>query len=382
MSKDSLTVVRSNGDCEPFLRGIMTRTLTEQGVSFEKAYLITKEVKKKLNRRRQITSTDLGSLLEKYLEQKYPRLQRNPVKSELPQLWVHSGESRYPFSKGMLSQSITSAGISPGKAYLISRQIEQDLILLGKMEIKSEELTQMVRQQLQAQFSPDIARTYEVASRINDLPHPVILYVAGAPGTGKSTLAQALASRLGILNVVGTDSIREVMRLSFSKEIVPTLHASSFEAGSQLVFDEKRASQERVIAGFVLQSQQVCVGIRAMVRRAIAEGTNLLIEGVHLLPFLVKMPEFDGQAYHIPLLLRLQEGEDHMNRFRIRGKLQQRRAEKHYLKHFEEIRTVHEYYHQHSQQFDLDQVDNVELDQTIQQSLQIVLSNLQEQLTN
>ncbi|MEK9971863.1 MAG: ATP cone domain-containing protein, partial [Deltaproteobacteria bacterium] len=290
MSKDSLTVVRSNGDREPFLRGIMTRTLTEQGVSFEKAYLITKEVKKKLNRRRQITSTDLGLLLEKYLEQKHPRLQRNPIKSELPQLWVHRGESRYPFSKGMLSQSITSAGISPGKAYLISRQIEQDLILLGKIEIKSEELIQLVRQQLQAQFSPEIARTYEVASRINDLPHPVILYVAGAPGTGKSTLAQALASRLGILNVVGTDSIREVMRLSFSKEIVPTLHVSSFEAGSQLVFDEKKASQERMIAGFVLQSQQVCVGIRAMVRRAIAEGTNLLIEGVHLLPFLVRMP--------------------------------------------------------------------------------------------
>ena len=153
-------------------------------------------------------------------------------------------------------------------------------------------------------------------------------------------------------------------------------------AGSQLVFDEKKASQERMIAGFVLQSQQVCVGVRAMVRRAIAEGTNLLIEGVHLLPFLVRMPEFEGRAYHIPLLLRLQEGEDHMNRSRIRGKLHQRRAEKHYLKHFEEIRTVHEYYHQQSQQFDLDQVDNVELDQTIQQSLQIVLSNLQEQLAN
>ena len=59
MSKDSLTVVRSNGDREPFLRGIMTRTLTEQGVSFEKAYLITKEVKKKLNRRRPVSYTHL-----------------------------------------------------------------------------------------------------------------------------------------------------------------------------------------------------------------------------------------------------------------------------------------------------------------------------------
>ena len=93
----------------------MTRTLTEQGVSFEKAYLITKEVKEEA----EPTSADhfnrSGTAAGKILEQKHPRLQRNPIKSELPQLWVHRGESRYPFSKGMLSQSITSAGISQAR---------------------------------------------------------------------------------------------------------------------------------------------------------------------------------------------------------------------------------------------------------------------------
>lgn len=384
MSKENLVVVRSNGNREPFLRGIMTRTLTEQGIPFNKAYRIAQEVKKQLNRRQEVSSHDLTRLLNKHLKQKYPDLTpRTIMEAALPQLWVLREETRYPFSKGMLTQSITSAGVTPGKAYLIARRIQQDLVLTGQEEVTSEELVQRVRAQLQEQCDPDTARIYEIASRINDLPNPVILYVAGAPGTGKSTLATALANRLGILNVVGTDSIREVMRLSFSGEVVPALHVSSFEAGRYLVFaDDKDAPQNRMIAGFNLQSQQVCVGVRAMVRRAIEEGTNLVIEGVHLLPFLIKIPEFEERAYHIPLILRLPEGDDHQNRFRIRGKLQQHRAENHYLQHFEEIRAIHDYYQQQAQLLDLDQVDNVELDQTIQQSLQIVLTNLQSQLTS
>jgi CRP/FNR family cyclic AMP-dependent transcriptional regulator len=40
-------------------------------------------------------------------------------------------------------------------------------------------------------------------------------------------LATQLATRLGIVRVVASDAIREVMRALFSHELMPTLHASS-----------------------------------------------------------------------------------------------------------------------------------------------------------
>jgi 2-phosphoglycerate kinase len=385
MSKDGLMVIKSDGTREPFLRGIMTRTLTQQGVSFDKAYRIAQELKQKLAKRDEVQTHELQRLLEEHLRKRHPNVELSQAPPEpiaLPQIWVRRDDIRYPFSKGLLTQSITSAGVSPGRAYLIARQIQYDLVQTEHTDLSSSELLQIVIDQLQQRYGTEVARSYEIASHINDLQRPVIVYLAGAPGTGKSTLATALASRLGILNVVGTDSIREVMRLAFTAEVVPALHVSSFEAGDYLVFHSPERAENRMIAGFNLQSQQVCVGVKAMVHRSIQEGTSLVVEGVHLLPFLTSMPEFAENAFHIPIILQLPNEEQHINRFRMRGKDHQNRAESRYLQHFEDIRAIHNYYAQQSQEHDLDIVDNEELDGAIQQSLQIVISNLQEQMVS
>ncbi len=58
--------------------------------------------------------------------------------------------------------------------------------------------------------------------------------LCGTSGTGKSTLASLLASRLGITSVVSTDSIRHMMR-SFSSEAQdPLLWGSTYQAGEFL----------------------------------------------------------------------------------------------------------------------------------------------------
>ena len=60
---------------------------------------------------------------------------------------------------------------------------------------------------------------------------PLVILIGGATGVGKSTIATQLAARLGIVRVVATDAIREVMRSMLSPELMPTLHTSSFHAG-------------------------------------------------------------------------------------------------------------------------------------------------------
>ena len=58
--------------------------------------------------------------------------------------------------------------------------------------------------------------------------------LGGPSGTGKSTLASLLASRLGISSVLSTDSVRHIMRNFMLKEENEVLFASTYEAGNAL----------------------------------------------------------------------------------------------------------------------------------------------------
>lgn len=60
----------------------------------------------------------------------------------------------------------------------------------------------------------------------------VIVMLAGTSGTGKSTLASLLGSKLGISTVLSTDTIRHILRNFISKEENPILFASTYETGS------------------------------------------------------------------------------------------------------------------------------------------------------
>jgi len=58
--------------------------------------------------------------------------------------------------------------------------------------------------------------------------------LGGTSGTGKSTLASLLASRLGISTVLSTDSIRHIMRNFLSQSTNGVLFASTYEAHKQV----------------------------------------------------------------------------------------------------------------------------------------------------
>lgn len=62
------------------------------------------------------------------------------------------------------------------------------------------------------------------------------MLLAGTSGTGKSTLASLLGSRLGISTVISTDTIRHIMRNFVDKEENPILFASTYETANYVNF--------------------------------------------------------------------------------------------------------------------------------------------------
>lgn len=57
----------------------------------------------------------------------------------------------------------------------------------------------------------------------------MIILLAGTSGTGKSTLASLLASKMGITTIVSTDSIRHMLRSFTTEAEDPVLWASTYQ---------------------------------------------------------------------------------------------------------------------------------------------------------
>ena len=102
---------------------------------------------------------------------------------------------------------------------------------------------------------------------------PRLLVITGSSGVGKSTLSARAAASLEFSKIATTDTIRETLRTQFDADQLPALHRSSFEpAGSGVVQDWHETVK-------VLSE-----GVAAVVRRASMKGSDLLLEGVHVIP--------------------------------------------------------------------------------------------------
>lgn len=84
----------------------------------------------------------------------------------------------------------------------------------------------------------------------------ILVLLAGTSGTGKSTLASLLGSRLGISTVLSTDTIRHVMRNFYSKEDNPILFASTYETAAYAP-PEVTSEKKRTLIGYKEQCYKV-----------------------------------------------------------------------------------------------------------------------------
>jgi 2-phosphoglycerate kinase len=199
-----------------------------------------------------------------------------------------------------------------------------------------------------------------------------VILLGGATGVGKSTIATMLASRLGINRVIPTDAIREVMRSMLTPALFPTLHTSLFEVG-RLVRTPLPTSVDPYIIGFREQTAAVTVGIEALVQRAVDEGTDLIVEGAHVVPGFPKLDRFAGKAVAVQLVVTVDEEETHRSHFLRRARESRNRPPERYLENFANIRKLQRYIKSLALQNGVPTVPSYSLDATLSQIIDLVV---------
>mgnify|MGYP003303644368 FL=1 len=378
-------VIRPDKSKHPFMRGMLAHKLMQRGLSFDQAYQISKDARSYFQQQSEVTTESLMQSVDELIVARYGQEVLKKLNSELfpsgKQISVYRRNATAPFSKGLLTQSITSAGVKPEEAYQIAFYMETNLMKKGIFRISKKKLFEEVYRTISKKYSPKIAQLYKLASRIDELDKPLIIYIGGASGTGKSVMATFLAGRLGINKITGTDTIREIMRLVFKRDLLPSLHNSSIKAG--IGMPKTLDKSNRLIGGFCLQAQQVSVGVKAVVDRAVKEKTSMIIEGIHLLPYMQQiLKEGTKRAYHIPITLSLMNEKHHKDRFFERGKNNELRKIDPYLRSFENIRIIHEFCASESEHYEIEVVDNEDFDETTNTLTQLIINTLQEQVNS
>jgi 2-phosphoglycerate kinase len=291
----------------------------------------------------------------------------------VPETIVYNRERRgLPYSKGLMAQSLSGSGISPERSYELARLVERRLDERTGFAIPVDELNELVEEVLLEQVGEDAVRRFHEWQRLDRLDRPLVVLLAGSTGVGKSTLATMLAARLGITRVIATDVIRQVLRAFFSRDFMPAVHYSAFEAGKSVDDLHGDPGADPDLVGFSRQAESIATGVEAIVERACLERTPMVLEGIHLVPGALPV-ELHDRCIAVEAVLRVEDEELHRSHFSMRGG---HRPAQRYLDRFEQIRKLQDYLVGRATKEGVAVIENDSVDRALPRLMDLVLDSV------
>ncbi|MCK8114622.1 hypothetical protein [Anaerosoma tenue] len=289
-----------------------------------------------------------------------------------PPVIIKDQKHGLPMSKGLLAQTYMAAGLSPSRAYTAAQRVQDGFRDAGQLEVTLAEVRDASYRILAEEDDGSVAKRYRRLNEISRLERPLIVLIGGTTGVGKSTIATEVAHRLGITRIVSTDSIREVMRGIFSRDLMPAIYESSFNAWRGLRVPAPRGASP-VIVGFREQAAVVATGVKSLIERAVVEGVSMVLEGIHVAPGYIDPSQFKDASV-VQLLISVDDEEAHRSHFYIREvQTEGMRPFERYRANFDNIRLLGHYVEDLAREHDVPVVHSHQLDRTVAEVLERIV---------
>ncbi|KAJ9526783.1 hypothetical protein QJQ45_017477 [Haematococcus lacustris] len=217
-------------------------------------------------------------------------------------------EHHYILSRFLICRILTVTRIPHAKATKIALELKKQLVDKDMLDITQDELeSALFNVMAQRGFGPQHVECYRMVSSFMAARQPLIVLLCGAPWTGKSSIAQQLASRLNMPNIMRTSLIHDMMAagglapdlhpLPLCARQAPALpltpHPSALVGGTRTepvstAADSLPDHQADLLAPEALLAayQTECVRVRLALEgdwtKALKDGKPLIVEGSHL----------------------------------------------------------------------------------------------------
>ena len=276
-------------------------------------------------------------------------------------------DAGFAYEKGSMAAWLLATGLMPDQAWDVARRVDDHLATTGRRRVSLVQLHVLARGVLGAEDGDMVADRFRRWHDFMALGRPLVVLIGGGTGVGKSSVATQLAYHLAITRVESTDVIRQVLRSVIPDAIAPELSRSSFE------LDQGPPTNDALLhAEFQRQAQQVLVGVRATIDRAVREGTPVILEGIHLFPGLVDARAV-ADALVVPVVLNVGDRSAHAHRFELRAEDSERAAQR-YEDGLEAIRLLQDHVVATAQRAGVPVIENRRLHSTVRGVLDVIFA--------
>jgi 2-phosphoglycerate kinase len=352
----------------PFLRGILTRSLQNCGLDFERSYELASKVRDELAEIGEITTSELrihvSTHLAEFGDEILHRYQQ--ALATAPHILVRCRDGNTtPYSRGHCRQSLEACGFPAEAATGVANRLHDQLTHTDTTEIALGELRRLTFERLAEDLGSEAAQRYLVWMEFRHSNRPLIVLIGGTAGAGKSTFSTYIANLLEIVRIQSTDMLREVMRVMIPERLLPVLHTSTFNAWRKLPGSDPKLLEN----GYLQQVQLLSVACEAVIERALRERVSLILEGVHVHPKLIQRIANGSDAIIVPMTLAVLKRTGLRKRLRGRGRRAPDRRAQRYLDHFDELWRLQSFLLSEADTYGVPIVANEDKDRTLREML-------------